>query len=103
MDNIKILDRIGADYRFLGTQLLDDETGATVSTIEKKCFRDPTDIKTEIASRWLQNADPTPTWQAFIQCLFDMEKRTLAEQVIAKLQEKGVNINRRDFHVVTIR
>ena len=88
---------MGADYRPLGIHLLEDSHGAVVSSIEKKCLRDPEDIKSEIARRWLDGEGQPPTWHTLVQCLFDMEKATLAREVIAKLQGKGVDICNQQF------
>lgn len=92
-EDLKILERIGADYKSFGIQLLADDTGAIVSAIEKKCQHDPTDIKQTIVGDWIKGKGIPATWDSLVEVLRGMDKNVLAKDIVEKLKTKGITVS----------
>ena len=82
-----------------GVQLLLDDTGNRVNEIERQYQRDSTDIKMQIAREWLNGKGMPLNWHSLVEVLYGMDKRVLAEDVVQKLQSKGVEISIEEFDV----
>ena len=76
---INIVQRIGAKYQWLGTHLLNDDTG---SRTESMLFSGPQATIHSILSSWLQGGGKEPvTWATFINVLKQIGLSELAKEL----------------------
>ena len=82
--NISIPVEIGNKYVQFGAQILQDESGTRVNSMEHKHLRDAERINTEILCEWLNGKGKQPvTWATLIEVLHDIELTTLAGSIRA--------------------
>lgn len=71
LDGVKILQEIGTNYNNFGIMILNEESGAFISSVELNCNYKAKCIITEIARKWLsghRNYQET-TWTALVETL----------------------------------
>ena len=79
---INIIQRVGAKYQVLGTQLLNDDTGSITEAIIASDPKSPAIIVHNILSRWLQGGGREPvTWATFIAVLKEVGLTELAKDI----------------------
>ena len=84
--SVNIASEIGAKYTTFGILLLDDQTGARITTIARKHANDGEQINLEILLEWLQGRGTKPvTWETLVEILKDMELSELAKDIEANL------------------
>ena len=74
--------------------ILNEESGAFISSVELNCNYKAKCIITEIARKWLsghRNYQET-IWTALVETLCETEMRTLAMKIIEKLRTHNINI-----------
>ena len=70
-----------------GTLLLEDNTGAVVSGIERAKMHAAAEINEAILQKWIGGKGLEPfTWDTLVQCLRDTELNTLANEIEEVLQ-----------------
>lgn len=77
--SIRIIDESSVKYRDIGTILLNDETGAIVSSISETALRDPFIATRMIYERWIREEEHS--WKKLIQCFRDVQLNTLARNI----------------------
>ena len=91
--NIKvyIVERIGVDYRSIGTELLNDIHGTILPAIEKDQLGKTDAIIAEIFQRWLAGKGRQPvTWQTLVDVLRDTAKlHSLADDIVSVLEARN--------------
>ena len=76
---VNIPQEVGVKYQTFAAQLLEDPTGAKVSSMEHKHGRDSLRINTEVLQEWLRGQGRRPvSWGTLIEVLRDIELGTLA-------------------------
>ena len=80
---INIIQRVGAKYQVLGTQLLNDDTGSVTEAIIASDPKSPAIIVHNILSRWHQGGGREPvTWATFIAVLNEVGQTELAKDIV---------------------
>ena len=81
-EDIRIIESIGIKYRSLGTDLLNDPTGAVISAIRNEHHHQPCEITYAILSKWLQGKGKYPkTWETLISVLNSIQLSVLASDI----------------------
>ena len=83
-DGINVIVEIGIHYSSFGTLLLDDQTGALVSSIRLEKMGNPVLIVEEIFKQWIAT-NRYPTWGKLTRCLRNMQLNSLAGDLEKKL------------------
>ena len=78
---LSIPEQIGVHYRKFGLLLLNDESGAVVSGLERAHLFDPAEIARAILQRWLETQPTELTWSRLVQCLKEIDSNTLASDI----------------------
>ena len=79
---LRIVQRVGANYKMLSTLLLNDDTGATTEAIIIAHHQQPALITDSILSIWLQGRGREPvTWATFIAVLNEVGLTELAKDI----------------------
>ena len=79
---LRIVQRVGANYKMLGTLLLNDDTGAITEAIIVAHHQQPAHITDSILSKWLQGGGRKPvTWATFIAVLNEIGLTELAKDI----------------------
>ncbi len=82
---LSIPERIGVHYIPFGLLLLNDESGAVVSGLERAHYSNPADIARAILQRWLERQPTELTWGRLVQCLKEIDCNTLASDIESRL------------------
>ena len=84
---LRIVQRVGANYKMLGTLLLNDDSGAITEAIIVAHHQQPAHITDSILSKWLQGGGRKPvTWATFIAVLNEVGLTELAEDIENQLE-----------------
>ena len=79
---LRIVQRVGTNYKMLGTLLLNDDTGAITQAIIVAHHQQPAHITDSILSKWLQGGGRKPvTWATFITVLNEVGLTELAKDI----------------------
>ena len=79
---LRIIQRIGANYKKLGTFLLEDDTGAIIEGLRDAHPHRPEHVTDAILARWLDGGGRQPvTWATFIAVLKDIDLKELARDI----------------------
>lgn len=83
---VNLAEEVGAQYWQFGILLLDDETGARVSAIEKELGRSAIDINCRVFQMWLSGKGRQPvSWDTLVTVLEDVGLNTLAKSMMRTL------------------
>ena len=79
---LKIVERIGADYKHLGIVLLNDDTGSKIQAIVADHRQQSHEITNDILIRWLKGGGREPvTWATFVAVLKEVSLTELAKDI----------------------
>ena len=78
---IDVAQRIGANYRRFGIQLINDTDGSVMSKLEKKHPSDSDEILDVIFSEWIQGKGSACTWGRLLECLRRCRCHALADEL----------------------
>lgn len=79
---INLAEEIGVDYWQFGIMLLNDETGARVTAIEKELGHNARDINCRVFQLWLSGKGRQPvSWDTLVTTLEDIGRDTMARRV----------------------
>ena len=85
-NDVRIIDRIGTDYRELGTKLLIDEDGEVMETIIHDAMRRTREITESVFKRWIKGKGSTPvSWKQLVDTLRDVGLKELAKDIVDAL------------------
>ena len=83
---VRVLERIGRDYREFGIELLEDADGDKMDEIKENNSR-AADMRMEIVRGWLRGKGKKPvTWRTLIEVLRKIELDELADDITDALQ-----------------
>ena len=78
---VDLTEIIGAKYFKFGVQLLNDETGELIMSIEHKHLKTPENIVREIFMLWIQGKGRDVTWSVLVDCLESIGNVELAGSI----------------------
>ena len=79
---LRIVQRVGDNYKMLGTLLLNDVTGAITKAIIVAHHQQPALVTDSILSKWLQGGGREPVaWATFIAVLNEVGLTELAKDI----------------------
>ena len=78
--DIRIIDESSVKYRDIGTILLNDNTGAIISSISESALRDPFIATRMIYQRWMSEQEDH-SWKNLTQCFRDVKLNALAGEI----------------------
>ncbi|CAI8017179.1 hypothetical protein GBAR_LOCUS10477 [Geodia barretti] len=78
---VDLTEIIGAKYFKFGVQLLKDETGELIMSIEHKHLKTPENIVREIFMLWIQGKGRDVTWSVLVDCLESIGNVELAGSI----------------------
>jgi len=80
------MEHIGANYKILGTLLLNDDTGTKTAAIIKECQMNALDINYNILQQWIQGKGSHPvTWDTLVEVLRSINLSELANTIESSL------------------
>ena len=81
---INIIEKIGSHYFAFGVQLLNDEDGSYVKSVENELLRDSTAINCKILTEWSNGRRNAQSfeWRSLVETLKDIGLRSLAYDII---------------------
>ena len=84
---IDIIEKIGSKYFVFGVQLLNDEDGSYVRSVENELQRDSTAIICKILTEWSNGRRKAKSfeWCSLIETLKDIELNSLASEIESTL------------------
>ena len=78
--DIRVLEKSAVEYRQIGIILLNDNSGAIVSSITKAAYGQPETAIEMVYQRWIcQHEDHS--WKKLIQCFRDVQLNSLAKDI----------------------
>ena len=84
--DVRIIERIGTDYRELGTKLLNDEYGNLMESIMEDARGRTQEITESVFKRWIKGKDSTPvSWKQLVDTLRDVGLKELAKDIVDAL------------------
>ena len=84
---INIPEQISTKYRNFGIILLNDDSGAIVSGIEREKKDNANEINQAILEKWIGGRGRQPvTWDTLVKCLQDIDLAVLADKIEEVLQ-----------------
>ena len=85
-EEVRVLERIGRDYKRFGIELLEDANGDKMDEIRENNSR-AADMRMEIMRGWLRGKGKKPvTWRTLIEVLRKIELKVLADDITDALQ-----------------
>ena len=78
---IEIFKEIGCKYYRFGINLLNDDRGTFITSIEHKFRSDPDEINLRILQEWVSGRGKPLTWDSLIEVLRDIELDRLADEI----------------------
>ena len=77
---IRIIETSAVKYRDIGTILLNDKTGAIVTSIQQTAQSNPVEAVRMIYERWIQENEDH-SWKKLIQCFREVRLNSLAKEI----------------------
>ena len=79
---VNLTKEVGTKYLEFGILLLEDQTGAHISSLEKELMKNAQDINYRVFQEWLQGKGRQPvSWETLVSVLEDIGLNQLAESI----------------------
>ena len=82
---LDVPEQVGVGFKKFGTLLLNDGTGAQVTSIEEEFRGNHEKITTRILEEWLKGKGLSVTWEVLLDTLRACKLNTLADQIQTSL------------------
>ena len=79
--NLKVVEKIGTEYKIFGTFLLKDDTGFLVDAIKHDCLGMTHGITRKILQEWLAGKGEPVTWACLVETLHRCNLNALADEI----------------------
>ena len=87
-NDVRIIERIGANNHELGTKLLEDDHGVKMQTIEDNARGKNEKINHEIFRRWLTESKSEVNWKVLLDTLIKVKFKQLACDIVNALNDR---------------
>ena len=87
-NDVRIIERIGANNHELGTMLLEDDHGVKMQTIEDNARGKNEKINHEIFRRWLTESKSEVNWKVLLDTLIKVKFKQLACDIVDALNDR---------------
>ena len=87
-NDVRIIERIGANNHELGTKLLEDDHGVKMQTIEDNARGKNEKINYEIFRRWLTESKSEVNWKGLLDTLIKVKFKQLACDIVDALNDR---------------
>ena len=79
---VDLTKEMGTNYRQFGILLLEDQTGAHISALERELMKNAQDINYRVFQEWLEGKGRRPvSWETLISVLEDIGLNQLAKSI----------------------
>lgn len=91
LQKLSIFERVNAEIKSIGTDLLVDQFGSKIDVIESE-YGKGENRNREVFSQWLRGGGRKPTWNTLIEVLINAKHKVLADEIASSVRKVDCNV-----------